>query len=443
MLSPEEDIDAANVAADAAAVANAWANPPMPDATGLPMGDEEAEAMAASVMPDISSSSTPPSPTTNTKKKRGKKKATFKKNPYAPKRFKSSYICFFTSSRPDIKKELGEALGREATIAEVAKKAAEQWRNMTQDDKLKWDEIAAKDKQRYLTEKALYTGEWRVAKKKSKKDSRAPKRSASAFLYFSGDRRGAIKESNPDLSNTDVSKELGRMWREMSETEKKPYVEQEKEEREKYMEEMAHYKAQIAEEEAREKKKKDDEQREFQEKVQQQLKMQEEYAHKGGYNAMLYAGAYGVGTTAAASGNDTAEPSEASTAAAAASAAAAAAASANYYGYAPYPYYYPPSDGSNAVAAQAFAGAYAYPAAQQVQVVPGQYQPLTAGPPAYQGGAPQVLGPSGMPQAHQAAYAYPGVAASPEEEAAAQQGGAAPAGGEGDGAAAYGGQFNV
>jgi len=81
------------------------------------MGDEEAEAMAASVMPGISAS-TPPSPTANTKRKRGKKKkVVYKKNPYAPKRFKSSYICFFTSARPDIKKDLGEALGREATVS--------------------------------------------------------------------------------------------------------------------------------------------------------------------------------------------------------------------------------------------------------------------------------------------------------------------------------------
>jgi hypothetical protein len=92
-------------------VADAWSHP-----SGLPMGDEEAEAMAASVMPGISSSE-PSSPTTKTKKKRGKKKITYKKNPYAPKRFKSSYICYFTSIRPDIKKELKEALGRDPTVS--------------------------------------------------------------------------------------------------------------------------------------------------------------------------------------------------------------------------------------------------------------------------------------------------------------------------------------
>lgn len=104
---------AADAAAHSAAAADAWANSSM-------MGDEEAEAMAASVMPGISDS--PPSPmatTTTTKKRKGrKKKVVYKKNPYAPKRFKSSYICFFTSKRPDIKKELAEALGRDGTVSQ-------------------------------------------------------------------------------------------------------------------------------------------------------------------------------------------------------------------------------------------------------------------------------------------------------------------------------------
>ena len=102
---------AAEAAAHSAAAADAWANSSM-------MGDEEAEAMAASVMPGISDS--PPSPMATTAKKRKgrKKKVVYKKNPYAPKRFKSSYICFFTSKRPDIKKELAEALGRDGTVSQ-------------------------------------------------------------------------------------------------------------------------------------------------------------------------------------------------------------------------------------------------------------------------------------------------------------------------------------
>lgn len=56
----------------------------------------------------------------------------------------------------------------------------------------------------------------------------------SAFLKYSQKRRSVVKEENPDMSNTDVSRLLGEMWRTASAAEKAPYVEQELVEREKY-----------------------------------------------------------------------------------------------------------------------------------------------------------------------------------------------------------------
>lgn len=48
---------------------------------------------------------------------------TMRKAPYAPKRFKSSYICFFMAKQGEIK----EALGDEATVALISKRSAEMW----------------------------------------------------------------------------------------------------------------------------------------------------------------------------------------------------------------------------------------------------------------------------------------------------------------------------
>lgn len=56
----------------------------------------------------------------------------------------------------------------------------------------------------------------------------------SAFLYFSQDKRRQIKESNPSIRNTEVSRILGEMWRNAAEEERRPHIEKEKEEREKY-----------------------------------------------------------------------------------------------------------------------------------------------------------------------------------------------------------------
>lgn len=58
--------------------------------------------------------------------RRGKKKrdnSTLRKAPQAPKRFKSSYICFFMAKQPEIKEELGD----KATVTEISKRSAEMW----------------------------------------------------------------------------------------------------------------------------------------------------------------------------------------------------------------------------------------------------------------------------------------------------------------------------
>ena len=56
----------------------------------------------------------------------------------------------------------------------------------------------------------------------------------SAFLYFSQGRRKQIKDENPEMKNTEVSRLLGEMWRNASEDERRPHIEKEKEERGKY-----------------------------------------------------------------------------------------------------------------------------------------------------------------------------------------------------------------
>ena len=60
----------------------------------------------------------------------------------------------------------------------------------------------------------------------------------SAFLKYSQTRRATVKHDNPDMSNTDVSRLLGEMWRNASPKERAPYVEQEKRERAVYKDEI-------------------------------------------------------------------------------------------------------------------------------------------------------------------------------------------------------------
>jgi len=53
-------------------------------------------------------------------------------------------------------------------------------------------------------------------------------------LYFSQDRRGAIKKKNPNILNTEVSRILGDIWRRASEEEKKKYRDHEEKQRANY-----------------------------------------------------------------------------------------------------------------------------------------------------------------------------------------------------------------
>jgi HMG (high mobility group) box len=157
------------------------------------------------------------------------------KAPGAPKRFRSSYICFFTANQSSIKKELGE----DASVSNISKRSAELWKALSAEERAVWDEIAFKDKKRYMTEKSQYTGPWQVPFKRHRKDPAAPKKACSSFLYFSQEKRTEIKTERPKLKNTDVSRLLGEMWRNLSDEERAPYVERERCERERYKVAMA------------------------------------------------------------------------------------------------------------------------------------------------------------------------------------------------------------
>jgi len=94
-----------------------------------------------------------------------------------------------------------------------------------------------------MRQKAAYKGPWDVPKRRAKKHPLAPKRPMSAFLKYSQTRRKHVKEQNPDMSNTDVSRLLGEMWRNASPKERAPYVHQEEIERDIYKKDIARFKA--------------------------------------------------------------------------------------------------------------------------------------------------------------------------------------------------------
>ena len=56
-----------------------------------------------------------------------------------------------------------------------------------------------------------------MPKKKEKKTS---KRKKTGFIVFSKEKRPGVKEANPNMKFTDISKQLGKMWKSLSDEEK-------------------------------------------------------------------------------------------------------------------------------------------------------------------------------------------------------------------------------
>merc|ERR1719289_538958 len=68
------------------------------------------------------------------------------------------------------------------------------------------------------------TSEVGEVKVKAAKDPLAPKKPASAYFLFCSAKRAEVAKASPSLRPKEVTVELGRLWNELAEEEKAPYV---------------------------------------------------------------------------------------------------------------------------------------------------------------------------------------------------------------------------
>ncbi|KAJ5888008.1 non-histone chromosomal protein 6 [Penicillium taxi] len=85
-----------------------------------------------------------------------------------------------------------------------------------------------------------------------KKDPNAPKRGLSAYMFFANDNRDKVREENPGISFGQVGKTLGERWKALSPSERKPYDQKAADDKKRYEDEKAKYKAEGDEEEEEE-----------------------------------------------------------------------------------------------------------------------------------------------------------------------------------------------
>jgi high mobility group protein B1 len=78
------------------------------------------------------------------KGEKGGKKRKRTKDPNAPKRALSAFFWFCNDERPRVKEGMTDA-----TVGEVAKELGRRWNDCTEEQKSKYEALAAKDKARY------------------------------------------------------------------------------------------------------------------------------------------------------------------------------------------------------------------------------------------------------------------------------------------------------
>lgn len=155
----------------------------------------------------------------------------------------TAYAFFVQTCREEHKKKHPE---ENVVFAEFSKKCAERWKTMLDKEKKRFHEMAENDKKRYDTEMQSYTppkGEKQRGKKRKQiKDPNAPKRSLSAFFWFSNDERGKVKAQNPEYGVGDIAKELGRRWADADPESKGKYEALADKDKARYEKEMTAYK---------------------------------------------------------------------------------------------------------------------------------------------------------------------------------------------------------
>lgn len=82
-----------------------------------------------------------------------------------------------------------------------------------------------------------------ISKLKPKKDPSKPKKPKSGYMFFCDEHRASVMKKNKDAKMGDVSKLLGKMWKQLSNEEKEPYAQMNEEAKEEYTEAMKNYNA--------------------------------------------------------------------------------------------------------------------------------------------------------------------------------------------------------
>jgi hypothetical protein len=147
-----------------------------------------------------------------------------RKDPNAPKKWKTGYILFCVDQRDKLKAENGAL-----SATEITSRLGALWKNLSEKEKAKYEVLSNKDKVRYENDMSSYNppeptvGEEKGRRSRVKGERTGPKRPLSSYMYFCQDQREAIKTANPTMNGKEITSELGRVWKSLSDEAKIPH----------------------------------------------------------------------------------------------------------------------------------------------------------------------------------------------------------------------------
>lgn len=142
----------------------------------------------------------------------------------------------------------------DAKFGDIAKLIGKAFKELTDEERKEYDDVAQADKERYKKEMEDYSlpsdlsDDAGKKRGKKKKDPNAPKGAMTAYFLFANEQRDKIKESNPDASFSEIGKLLGKAYKEISEEDKKRYGVMAAEDKQRAKRELAEYKKKKEEE---------------------------------------------------------------------------------------------------------------------------------------------------------------------------------------------------
>lgn len=132
-----------------------------------------------------------------------------KTDPAKPKRATTTYQLYMATHRQEV---VDDGFEQKDVMSELARRYNIE-KDAESDEYMELVAEAQTDKDRYTEEMKSYVPTPGFEPKR--KDPNAPKRAKSTYNIFCEENRPSVKENNPEMAQSEIMSELGRLWKEM------------------------------------------------------------------------------------------------------------------------------------------------------------------------------------------------------------------------------------